>query len=50
MLEIEKMESKKRKTFHRLLGWISSSKILNTVRAGIARAEEKMFTWKLTKT
>ena len=48
MLEIEKMESKKLKTFQKLLEWISSSTILSTIRAGRARAEEEMFTWKLT--
>ena len=49
MLEIEKMERKKLKTFQKLLEWISSSTILSTIRTGRARAEEKMFTWKLTK-
>ena len=49
MLEIEKMESKKLKTFQKLLERISSSTILSTIRAGRARAEEEMFTWKLTK-
>ena len=49
MLETEKMESKKLKTFHKLLKWISSSTILSTIRAGRARSEEGMFTWKLTK-
>ena len=45
MLQIKKIESKKLKTFQKLLEWISSS----TIRAGRARAEEEMFTWKLTK-
>ena len=48
MLEIEKMESKKLKTFQKLLEWVSSSPILSKIRAGRARAEEEMFTWKLT--
>ena len=49
MLEIEKMESKKLKSFQKLLEWISSSTILSTIRAGRARAEEEMLMWKLTK-
>ena len=49
MLEIEKMESKKLKTFQKLLERISSSTILSTIRAGRTRAEEEMFTWKLNK-
>ena len=49
MLEIEKMESKTLKTFQKLLEWISSSTILCTIRAGRAREEVEMFTWKLTK-
>ena len=44
MLEIEKMESKKLKTFQKLLEWISSSTTLRTIRAGRARAEKEMFT------
>ena len=49
MLEIEKMESKKVKTFQKLIEWISSSIVLS-IRAGRARVEEGMFMWKLTKT
>ena len=49
MLEIEKMESKKLKTFQKLLEWISSSTILSTIRACRTKAEEEVFTWKLTK-
>ena len=49
MLEIEKMKSKKLKTFEKLLEWISSSTILSTIRASRGRAEEEMFMWKLTK-
>ena len=49
MLEIEKMESKKLKNIQKLIEWISSSTILSTIRTGKARAEEEMFTWKLTK-
>ena len=41
MLEIEKIESKKLKTFQKLLEWISSSTILITIRADRARTEEK---------
>ena len=39
MLEIEKMESKKLKTFQKLLEWISSSTNPSAIRAGRARAE-----------
>ena len=52
MLEIEKIESKKLKTFQKLLEWIqiSSSTILITISTtNRARAEEEMFTRKLTK-
>ena len=49
MLEIEKIESKKLKTFQKLLEWISSSTILITIIANRARAEEEMFTRKMTK-
>ena len=49
MLEIEKMENKKLKTFQKRLGRISTSTILSTIRAARARAEEEMFKWKLTK-
>ena len=38
MLQIKKIESKKLKTFQKLLEWISSS----TIRAGRARAEEEI--------
>ena len=49
MLETEKMERKKLKTFQKLLEWISSSAILSTIRAGRARAGEEIFMCKLTK-
>ena len=49
MLEIEKMESKKLKTFQKLLEWISLSTVLSTIRTGRARSREEMFMWKLTK-
>ena len=49
MLEIEKMESKKLKTFQKLFEWISSTTILSTIRADRTRAEEEMFMRKLTK-
>ena len=50
MLEIEKMESKKKlNSFQKLLERISSSTILSAIRAGRARAEKKIFTLKLTK-
>ena len=49
MLGIEKMESKKIKTFQKLLEWIRLSTTLSTIKAGRARAEKKMLTWKLTK-
>ena len=49
MLEIEKMESKKLKTFQKLLEKVSSSTFFSTIREGRARTEEEMFTGKLTK-
>ena len=39
MLETEKMESKKLKTFHKLLEWISSSTIFTTQSRQAEQAE-----------
>ena len=49
MLEIEKVEGKRLKSFQKLLERISSSTILSTIRAGRAGAEREMFTSKITK-
>ena len=48
-LEIGKIESKKLIIFQKLLESISSNTILSIIRAGRTRAEEEIFTTKLTK-
>ena len=43
MLEIEKMESKKLETFHKLLEWI-----ISVESSAQSEQAEEIFTWKLT--